>query len=87
MLAQFDPTLFGWQGRAAAQRQPDLEPGQLTFDEESSGVIDAHAVIGPRWFLFDVQVHRAEADRELVQGGQLLALHVDRWREVYDDAG
>ena len=63
-----------------------LEPGQLSFDEESSGIIDAHGVIGPRWFLFDTQVHRAEADPELVQGGQLLALHVDDWHEVYDIA-
>ena len=67
-----------------------LEPGQLTFDEESSGIIDAHAVIGPRWFLFDAQVHGPRPIPELVQGGQLLALHVDKWKDVYDiapDAG
>jgi hypothetical protein len=51
-----------------------------------SGIIDAHAVIGPRWFLFDAQIHRAETDPELVQGGQLLALHVDAWKDVYDTA-
>ena len=70
--------------RARGNGNPALENGQLTFDEESSGIIDAHAVIGPRWFLFDAQVHRADPDWELVQGGQLLALHVDKWKDVYD---
>jgi hypothetical protein len=70
VLARFDPTLFA-QG------------GELTIDEESSGIIDAHATIGPRWFLFDAQVHRPAGDPELVQMGQLLALHVDRWKDVY----
>jgi hypothetical protein len=83
VLAQFDPQLFGWRGAKLPNGNPVLEPGQLTFDEESSGIIDAHHVIGPRWFLFDAQVHRALPDAELVQGGQLLALHVDRWADVY----
>jgi hypothetical protein len=69
-LARFDDALFG-------------EGGTLTIDEESSGIIDAHATIGPRWFLFDAQVHRPAGDPELVQMGQLLALHVDRWKDVY----
>lgn len=86
VLAQFDPEKFGWKGNRLPNGNPVLEPGQLTFDEESSGIIDAHAVVGPRWFVFDVQVHRPEADPELVQGGQLLAMHVDRWRDVYDIA-
>jgi Alkaline phosphatase PhoX len=83
VLAQFDPALFGWRGARLPNGNPVLEPGQLTFDEESSGIIDAHHVIGPRWFLFDAQVHRALPDPELVQGGQLLALHVDRWNDLY----
>ncbi len=86
VLARFDPALFGWKGNRLPNGNPVLEPGQLTFDEESSGIIDAHAVIGPRWFLFDAQIHRAETDPELVQGGQLLALHVDAWKDVYDTA-
>ena len=86
VLARFDPARFGWRGARLPNGNPLLEPGQLSFDEESSGIIDAHGVIGPRWFLFDTQVHRAEADPELVQGGQLLALHVDDWHEVYDIA-
>jgi hypothetical protein len=86
VLARFDPALFGWNGAKLPNGNPVLEPGQLTFDEESSGIIDAHGVVGPRWFLFDAQVHRANPDPELVQGGQLLAMHVDRWKDVYDIA-
>ena len=86
-IAEFDPALFGWKGRTTAGGLPVLELGQLTFDEESSGIIDAHATIGPRWFLFDAQVHSPVLGGELVQGGQLLALHVDDWEQVYDIAG
>ncbi|HKY09651.1 MAG TPA: phytase [Candidatus Binatia bacterium] len=49
----------------------------ITQDEESSGLIDAEDILGKGWFLFDVQVHKALADAELVEGGQLLALYVD----------
>jgi hypothetical protein len=49
----------------------------LTRDEESSGIIDVEHILGRGWFLFDVQVHLANADPELVEGGQLLALFVD----------
>ena len=86
VVARFDPEKFGWRGATLPNGTPVLEPGQLTFDEESSGIVDAHHVVGPRWFLFDVQVHRAEPDPELVQGGQMLAMHVDRWDDVYDIA-
>jgi hypothetical protein len=72
VLARFDSELFA-------------PGGTLTTDEESSGIIDAHATIGPRWFLFDVLVHEPAGDPELVQGGQLLAMHVDRWRDVYGE--
>ncbi len=56
-----------------------FEPGGARFitqDEESSGIIDAQHILGEGWFLFDVQVHLANADAELVQGGQLLAMYV-----------
>jgi hypothetical protein len=49
----------------------------ITQDEESSGVIDASSLLGDGWFLFDDQVHKATTgDPELVERGQLLALHV-----------
>jgi hypothetical protein len=86
VVAQFDSALFGWTGDKLPNGNPVLQPGQLTFDEESSGIIDAHPTIGPRWFLFDAQVHRTLPDPELVQGGQLLALHVESWKAVYGDA-
>ena len=53
-------------------------PTFITQDEESSGIIDARRVLGDGWFLLTVQVHKASADTELVEGGQLLALFVDR---------
>jgi len=50
-------------------------PGFLTHDEESSGIIDASEVLGPGWFLLDVQAHYS-IPGALVEGGQLLALYV-----------
>ena len=46
----------------------------LTQDEESSGIIDLSDILGEGWFLLDVQAHYSLAG-ELVEGGQLLALH------------
>jgi secreted PhoX family phosphatase len=48
-------------------------PQFITRDEESSGVIDASAILGAGWFLLDVQAHRAAMDPELYEGGQYLA--------------
>jgi secreted PhoX family phosphatase len=53
-------------------------PDFITQDEESSGLIDARHVLGEGWFLLTVQAHRPSTDPELVEGGQLLALFVDR---------
>lgn len=53
-------------------------PDFLTQDEESSGLIDARRLLGDGWFLLTVQVHRPNPDLELVEGGQLLALFVDK---------
>ena len=50
-------------------------PGYLTRDEESSGIIDVSHILGEGWFLLDVQAHYNIGDAELVQNGQLLALH------------
>jgi hypothetical protein len=61
-----------------AQHDPDRftpgAPGLLTKDEEMSGIIPAD-FLGEGWYLVDVQAHYAISG-ELVQGGQLLALHV-----------
>jgi hypothetical protein len=49
-------------------------PGLLTTDEESSGIIDVSDIFGPGYYIFDVQAHRALADPELVEDGQLLLM-------------
>lgn len=72
VLAEFDPALFRTGG-----------PGFITQDEESSGIIDAEALIGPGWFVFDAQVHKANPDPAAVEYGQLLTLNVRRFRDVY----
>ena len=62
VIAQHDPNRF----------LPNA-PNFLTQDEESSGIIDVSDILGEGWFLLDVQAHYS-TDRELVEGGQLLAL-------------
>jgi secreted PhoX family phosphatase len=62
-IAEHDPSRF-------TPGAPDF----LTKDEESSGVIPA-PFLGESWYLLDVQAHYPIAG-ELVEGGQLLALHV-----------
>jgi hypothetical protein len=52
-------------------------PTFITQDEETSGIIDAAHILGPGWFLLDVQAHKVSTDTELVEGGQLLALFID----------
>jgi hypothetical protein len=69
-LAQFDRALFS-----------SGEPGFITQDEESSGIID----LGHGRFLFDAQVHAPTGDPETVEKGQLLGMTVD-WDDVYGDA-
>jgi hypothetical protein len=51
-------------------------PAFITQDEESSGIIPAGDILGEGWFLADAQVHLPSSDPELVEGGQLFALHV-----------
>jgi hypothetical protein len=64
-LAKADPDRFD---------PPTPEP--FTQEEESSGVIDVSDILGEGWYLLDVQAHYAHSDSELVQGGQLLAMHI-----------
>jgi len=72
VVAEFDPAQF----RSEA-------PAFLTEDEESSGIIDASKALGRGWFLFDAQVHKTFPDVAKVQYGQLLAMHVRKFRDVY----
>jgi Bacterial protein of unknown function (DUF839) len=63
-VAHHDPARF-------AQPNP-----ALTQDEESSGAIDVSTILGSGWYLLDVQAHYNPGDPELVEGGQLLAMHI-----------
>jgi hypothetical protein len=66
-VAQHDPERFGDIGVPAT--------APYNQDEESSGIIDVSSILGEGWYLLDVQAHYSIAG-ELVEGGQLLALHV-----------
>ena len=70
-LAQHDPSRFLTGGA-----------NFLTQDEESSGIIDAQDILGPGWFLLDVQAHYGLGG-ELVEGGQLLALYNPSTYQAY----
>ncbi len=50
-------------------------PNFLTQDEEASGIVDARTIIGPGWYVFDIQAHYGNTT-ELVEGGQILAAFV-----------
>ena len=67
-VAMHDPARFG--DLTADATAP------FNQDEETSGVIDAEAILGRGWFLFDDQAHYGLSDPSLVEGGQLLALFV-----------
>jgi hypothetical protein len=73
VLATFDPEQFARGGSRF-----------ITVNEESSGIIDAKHVIGPGWFLFDALVHTPAAVPAHVERGQLLAMRVDDFEQVYD---
>ena len=47
----------------------------LARDEESSGIVDAWDIIGPGWWLLDMQAHYGISG-ELVEGGQLMAVFI-----------
>jgi hypothetical protein len=80
-LAQFDPKYFAPK-LADGSANPDL----ITQDEESSGIIPADKQLGHDTYLFDAQVHLRSTDPELVEGGQLLAMHVD-WKQFWGKKG
>jgi hypothetical protein len=51
------------------------QPGFLTNNEESTGIVDASAVLGDGWFLMNTMAHYS-LPGELVEGGQLMAMYV-----------
>lgn len=63
-IAEHDVARFGSLTQGAT--------APFTQDEESSGIIDASDLLGPGWFLLDVQAHYSLGG-ELVEGGQLIA--------------
>lgn len=68
-VAQFDP----------AQFTPG-EPGFITQDEESSGVIDVTGMLGDadtRAFLIAAQVHASNGDPQTVEPGQLSVMYIN----------
>lgn len=65
-IAQHDPARFVSGGANYLNTQ----------DEESSGILDVSDILGTGWYLLDVQAHYAISG-ELVEGGQLLAMHID----------
>jgi hypothetical protein len=67
MVAQHDPARFGDLGIPATP--------PFNQDEESSGIIPVYDILGEGWFLCDVQAHYNPGDAELVEGGQLVAIH------------
>jgi hypothetical protein len=69
-ISEHDPARFTVGGSAF-----------ITQDEESSGVIPA-PFLGSGTYLIDVQVHRANPDPELVEGGQLLVLRIPPGKPV-----
>lgn len=75
----FDPQTKDLTDIAQADRRFAI-PGAsryLTNDEESSGILDVSEILGPGWFLWDVQMHRS-IPGELVEHGQLVAMHLSQ---------
>ncbi len=66
LVAGHDPARFGDIGISAT--------APFTTNEESSGIVDASAALGPGWFLLTVMAHYPQ-NAGLVEGGQLLALY------------
>jgi hypothetical protein len=80
---QYDPSSKGLARVAEHDRDRFAvgAPNFITQDEESSGVIWA-PFLGEDVYLIDVQNHKASADPELVEGGQLLVLHIPPGKPV-----
>lgn len=72
VLAEFDPARF-------TRGLPD----HITVNEESSGIVEARQQLGRGWFLFTAAVHAPSPNPANFEKGQLLAMRVSSWREVY----
>ena len=72
-MAEFDPARFAPRVRPtdhARTRSPAASSTSPTLGQKGT-------------FLFDAQVHKANADPELVEEGQLLRMTVQAWGQVY----
>lgn len=58
--------------------------GFLTQDEETSGIVDAYELLGPGWWILNMQAHYPSTV-ELVEGGQLLAVYIPQTVECAVD--
>lgn len=68
MIVKHDPDRFGDITIAAT--------APFNQDEESSGMVDVAALLGPGIFLFDDQAHyNTDIPVDIVEGGQLLAMY------------
>jgi Bacterial protein of unknown function (DUF839) len=76
VVARFDPAQF-------EPVTPGGTDAPFTIDEESSGIIAAGEVLGRGWFLLDAQVHKTNPDPALVEYGQLMAMYVRDFDDVY----
>jgi secreted PhoX family phosphatase len=69
-------------GNMVIQEDPGAK-NFITRDEESSGVIDAEALLGKGLFLLDAQVHATtDVSMDAVEKGQMLTMKVD-WTKVF----
>src|SRR5262249_14035535 len=80
-IANHDPARFGDVVDADHNpaTPPVVVPATAPFnqDEETSGVIDVSAIFGQEGtFMFDDQAHYAFGDPAIVEGGQLMIMHV-----------
>jgi hypothetical protein len=68
LVANHDPGRFGDIGMPAT--------APFNQDEEASGIIDVSEILGDGMFLIDDQAHYGFGDPAIVEGGQLLAVHI-----------
>ena len=81
-VAEFDPARYGNNSGAGGTLVGGTAPfvtGTTTSDKETTGIVDAGALLGDGWFLLNIQAHYGQSGAnatELVEGGQVVALYV-----------